>query len=328
MTTALAALSAASVMTAGASSASVCQPNGTGCTKAGTYPGLNARINSDYGGARIIWTSSKVTPYSSGVPLSWTAYVVYTDVSSGSIELTCANGGIGQPYEVMSGGSGDDGEVSASTDTCTANPNLTVTLNPGQSYTNFATFDNVPWPGSTVALQWGSGGTSPSVYPFISGEACVFDAPTGVTAVAGKKFIGHVGWGFELPSGNWEFGANEGPGNLDISHTWYATGSQKQMLAAFRNQGHYHKAGFYTQYRCAAVKTTSTGVSHAGTTVNKEFNELYAIPGQDCESQAYSVLAAYGVTKLPSDTSLSYWPSPNNWFNHLTQAGFGRTRRP
>lgn len=156
-----------SVAAAGSAVASVCQGSGASCTAAGAYSGMpHAVINSDYNGARVVWTSSKVTPYSSGVPLSWTVYVVYTDVSFGSIELTCANGGIGQVYEVMIGGSGDDGEVPASTDTCTANPNLTVTLNPGQSYTNFATFDNVPWPGSTVALKWGSIGTSPSVTPW------------------------------------------------------------------------------------------------------------------------------------------------------------------
>lgn len=50
---ALLTLSVVYVATAAISSASVCQPDGTGCTMAGTYPGPNALINSDYGGFRL-----------------------------------------------------------------------------------------------------------------------------------------------------------------------------------------------------------------------------------------------------------------------------------
>jgi len=153
----------------------------------------------------------------------------------------------------------------------------------------------------------------------------VFDAPTGVTTVFGKEIFGHVGWGFELPSGYWEFGANEGPfpWQSDISHTWYATGTWHQMLNAFRNKGSHHSVTYYTQYKCATVNTTRSNVANAGTTVGHEYNEFYVISGRDCESQVYNVLKAYGVKHLPSDNSLFYWPSPNNWFNHLSSAGFG-----
>ncbi len=167
---------------------------------------------------------------------------------------------------------------------------------------------------------------APPVNPAISGKACVFDAPSGVTSVFGHDIFGHVGWGFELPSGYWEFGANEGPGNLDISKTWYATGTFQQMLNAFRDKGRHHSLTYYKTYKCATVNTTSADIGHAGTTVSKEFNELYFIPGRDCESQVYNVLAAYGVKHLPSDTSIFYWPSPNNWFNHLSSAGFGKAK--
>jgi hypothetical protein len=66
----------------------------------------------------------------------------------------------------MSGGAGDDGTVAAGTITCSQNPDSTVTVPPGGSYTSAATFHNVPWPGSAVALQWGDVGTSAYVYPF------------------------------------------------------------------------------------------------------------------------------------------------------------------
>lgn len=69
-----------SALTATASSASVCQPDGTGCTKAGTYPGPNAVINGNYTGFKVVWTKSVVEPYSSGVPLYWIAYMTYTNV--------------------------------------------------------------------------------------------------------------------------------------------------------------------------------------------------------------------------------------------------------
>lgn len=168
---------------------------------------------------------------------------------------------------------------------------------------------------------------TPPPNPAINGKACVFDAPSGVTSVFGHDIFGHVGWGFQLPSGNWEFGANEGPGNLDISKTWYATGTFQQMLSAFRDKGRHHSLTYYKTYKCATVNTTGAKIGQAGTTVGKEFNELYFIPGRDCESQVYNVLAAYGVGHLPSDTSIHYWPSPNNWFNHLSSAGFGNAKR-
>ena len=168
---------------------------------------------------------------------------------------------------------------------------------------------------------------APPVNPRIKGKACVFDAPSGVTPVFGHDIFGHVGWGFELPSGYWEFGANEGPGSLDISKTWYATGTFQQMLNSFRDKGRHHSLTYYETYKCATLNTTSTAIGHAGTTVGKEFNELYFVPGRDCESQVYNVLAAYGVHHLPSDTSIHYWPSPNNWFNHLSSAGFGNAKR-
>jgi hypothetical protein len=334
---ALFTLGGLSAVTAAASSASVCQPNGTGCTRAGDYPGLNALISSDYTGFKVVWTESVVQQYSSGVPLYWTAYITYTNIESSTLTLGCPDDWPDASYvsEQMSGGSGDDGTVSAAGTSCSENPDLAEPVAPGGTYTVDATFNNVPWPGSAVAITWGGAGTSPYVYPFgsspppppahpgISGEACVFNAPYGVTKILGKT-IGHVGWGFRLPSGSWEFGANEGPSlPLLISNTWYAIGTRQQMLAAFRDKGHYHKADYYTLYKCAAVTTTDADIEAAGTTVGHEYNEFYAVPGQDCESQAYHVLAAYGVKHLPSDTSPFYALSPDNWFKHLSSAGFG-----
>lgn len=163
-------LTGLSAVTATASSASVCQPDGTGCTKAGTYSGPNAVINSNFFGTKVVWTKSIVQPYSSGVPLYWTAYVTYTNITSASITLGCPGNWPDASYvsENMSGGSGDDGAVSAESTTCSQNPGLAVPIAPGGTYTMSATFHNVPWPGSAVAVTWGNAGSSHSVYPFQS----------------------------------------------------------------------------------------------------------------------------------------------------------------
>ncbi len=149
--------------------ATVCEPDGTGCTKAGTYAGPNAVINSDLSGVfKVVWTESVVQPYSSGVPLYWTAYITYTNFSSSDQTLSCPGDWPDASFvaENMSGGKGDDGTVPAQSTTCSEDPDLAVTVPPGGTHTSFATFHNVPWPGSAVALQWGDVGMSAYVYPF------------------------------------------------------------------------------------------------------------------------------------------------------------------
>jgi len=148
--------------------ASVCQPDGTGCTKAGTYAGPNAVISSNYSGFKVVWTSSVVQPYSSGVPLYWTAHITYSNTTSARLTLTCpgAWADAASVAEYMSGGAGDDGMVSAESTYCSKNPDAAVTVPPGGTLVSWATFRNVPWPGSAVAIRWGDAGTSANVYPF------------------------------------------------------------------------------------------------------------------------------------------------------------------
>jgi hypothetical protein len=165
---ALVVITGASIAGGSASQASVCEPGGSGCTAAGTYPGLDALINSDYSGFRVVWTESVVQPYSSGVPLYWTAYMTYTNVSGDTLDLVCPGAWAdpGFVVEFMSGGSGDDGSVAAQTTSCSQDPSQDVAVAPGGSFTAWATFHNVPWPGSAVAIHWGDAGASSAVYPF------------------------------------------------------------------------------------------------------------------------------------------------------------------
>ncbi len=168
------------------------------------------------------------------------------------------------------------------------------------------------------------GPPSPPTKPAaIHGSVCVFNDPTGAsfTLPGGVLIFGHVAWGFELTNGSWEYGANEGPaGGLigNLSETWHFNGTKAQMIAEFRSGGIYHTP--YTQYRCANVTTTNAGIKAAEARVLRESLERYAIPGQDCESQVYNVLAAYGVKGLPSDLTEE---RPDHWFSDLSSAGFG-----
>jgi hypothetical protein len=144
-------LTGVSVPTATANSASMCQPDGKGCTTAGAYPGPNVTINNDYTGFKLVWTKSVVQPYTSGVPLYWTAYMTYTNITSATLTLGCPGNWANASYvsEHMSGGSGDDGTVSADSTNCSINPGEAVPVPPGGTFTSSATFHNEVFPART-----------------------------------------------------------------------------------------------------------------------------------------------------------------------------------
>jgi hypothetical protein len=148
--------------------ASECQANGTGCTQASTYT-ENAVINSNYGGFEVVWVESVVASYPSGsIPVKWTAYLHYINETSSTLTLTCSGAGSGDTLvENLSGGSGDtNGYVAASYSQCSQDPGLVVNVPSGGTDTDWAVFENVPWPGTSVSLTWGPAGTSPYIYPF------------------------------------------------------------------------------------------------------------------------------------------------------------------
>ena len=148
--------------------ATVCQPDGTGCTKAGKYHDPNALISSNYTGFEVTWTSTSVQPYSSGVPLYWTAGMTYKNVESSTLTLGCPGNwaDASNVREYMSGGKGNDGMVAADSTTCSENPSWTASVAPGGIAEVYVTFHNVPWPGVAVAIEWGDAGTSAYIYPF------------------------------------------------------------------------------------------------------------------------------------------------------------------
>jgi hypothetical protein len=208
--TATHAAAAPAAMAATARPASVCLTNGTGCTASGTYPNPNALINSDASGVSIgiTWTSTSVQSYSSGgEPLYWTAGVTYHNYGSQEDTVSCTGSWTGASYvrEYMQGGSGDDGYVPAQSTTCSQNPGKVWDLPAGASLKLYATFHNVPWPGSAVSIDWGDYGQSSYVYPFGSND----------TDWAGSSFCSSHYNQPALPYSNWgvtpcgqPFGAN------------------------------------------------------------------------------------------------------------------------
>jgi hypothetical protein len=154
-----------------------------------------------------------------------------------------------------------------------------------------------------------------------SGEACVINAPNGAPFPIYGAF-GHVGWAFEVSPGQWEYGANEGAAEGGTSDTWIngnpgGGDSWETMLYNFTaiDTG-------YTTYRCTSVASPNPGA--ADDVAQAEYSTQYwsppfEIPGNDCESQVYNVLTAYGVSGLPTDGGSNYWYwIPNNWYSALT----------
>lgn len=153
--------------------ASVCEPDGTGCTQAGlyTFPSPGVLVGTE-NGLQLRWVSSYVEPYASGVPLYWRVNFTFTNISTAPATVTCVgDSNTLSDREYLSGGSGDNGGyVTADNSFCNANPSYTTSLAPGatESLDGWDEFHNVPWPGTSVAFQEISFGTSAYVNPFPS----------------------------------------------------------------------------------------------------------------------------------------------------------------
>jgi len=146
------------------------------------------------------------------------------------------------------------------------------------------------------------------------GRACMINAPSGVLGTwDGISLIGHVGWAFLVnrDSGSWYFGANEGPsdGPGTPSKTWATDGNWAAVVSTF---SHLDGGHYYLTYRCESMPLNDG--SYAQSVVSNEEGANYNIPFNDCLSNAVDVLAAYGVTGLPSDQS---HPVPNTYYANL-----------
>lgn len=226
--------------------ASVCQPDGTGCTAPGDYRNLNELINSDWLGFRVMWTGSAVPSHPSGRwPVAWTAYVTYTNETHATVTFSCADDWplyATNVQEIMSGGSGDDGFVAASSTSCTERPDLSEPIPPGSQAAFAVTFQNVPWPGSAVTLHLGKIGSSAAAHPFTLTSpvpACTLNPLPDCESLNPKVALDIINWGNQ--SGctytwnvNWGDGkvsknlvVSEPPAGVNklVSHTYLAQGT-------------------------------------------------------------------------------------------------------
>lgn len=163
---------------------------------------------------------------------------------------------------------------------------------------------------------------APSASALGTGTGCMVNAPSGATV--GPVNFGHVGWAFQVAgSGEWYYGATEnGGGNAYVApggdtESWYATGTQSQMFAAFRNAGYYHSAGYYTQWRCHTIAQTAVGA--AINEIATQDASGYVFPTDNCLTKSVAILDAYGENLgWPG-----YFQAPNDYFNNLGNAGWG-----
>jgi hypothetical protein len=130
-------------------------------------------------GHKTIWQNSYIYPHPGNDNLYWYAELIHINTSSQPITITCVGSNQSDPQiikEHIRGTEGippdGNGYVSSDEHTCSRNPNLTVTLQPGQYDNGWAIFHNVP-PGGEVSIEQGDFGSSPWINPWYSS----FSAP-------------------------------------------------------------------------------------------------------------------------------------------------------
>jgi hypothetical protein len=121
----------------------------------------------------IIWENSYIYPYPGNDPLYWYAEVVYFYNGNQTFNIRCAGEDEFPPVKEHMRGTANAGYVEAEETLCSRNPDFTITLQPGEAFSNWVIFHNVPWPGSEVSLEWEPYGFSEWVDPWYS----PFNAP-------------------------------------------------------------------------------------------------------------------------------------------------------
>jgi hypothetical protein len=122
--------------------------------------GVNTTIYEDnIYGLRISWANSYIYKRPGNVNLYWYAEIVYKNIGSNTIPLTCD--GLNDPSlakEHISNNSGYLGYVPADQTFCKNNPNWNGSIKPGEAHRSWAIFHNVP-SDAKISIEWGP-------YPF------------------------------------------------------------------------------------------------------------------------------------------------------------------
>jgi hypothetical protein len=117
---------------------------------------------------KVVWENSYIYPYPGQFPLYWYVEVVYTNKGNKTFNISCAGESEFSPVKEHMRGTANAGYVVAEETFCERNPNSIIILEPGEAFYDWATFRNVPWPGSEVRLEWEPYGFSQWVNPWQS----------------------------------------------------------------------------------------------------------------------------------------------------------------
>lgn len=300
--------------------ASECPPEAGSWAPAGSAP----VAYTDPTGYSVAWVNSRVhDPGKGNIPAWFTVTVEYTNSGSSPAGFSCP--GVTDPdlaREWFYRGGKVIGYVPATKTSCTENPGMEFTLQPGQRIRLWAKFHNVPWQGDRISIDWtivrsdlGRRLQTPYVDPYAKrlpnqGRACLFQSPDNTTFAFRH---GHVAWAYlsDTNSDTWSVGANEGPerGRLgDRSKTWRARGAWPVALKLIDDG-----TGGYRSYRCVTVTAPDAGA--AWKQAGSEQRAPYWVPNSDCLSHAVNVLRRYGA---PLEWHRDrYLPSPNFYYDNL-----------
>lgn len=151
-------------------------------------------------------------------------------------------------------------------------------------------------------------------------NAIITICPHRPDVLLGQPILGHVGFGFEYPNGEWCIGAVEGTewGN-DINGFWAVKVANLQSaLRYFSNMKHYNAEYDYYKYL-----TVTDGVipnpKYADQIVSWVSRQPYNLFGRNCVNSAFDILYAfsggkYNNANLPNP-NLNW--IPNGWFNAI-----------
>ena len=104
---------------------------------------------------RIVWIASYVVaPPRGQEPVWFKVYTFYENYGKQTLSFGCSSNGLGSEKEWFYRDGTNIGYVPASTNSCTQNPNQHLTLKPGHLFESYAEFNNVPWKGDKIAIEW------------------------------------------------------------------------------------------------------------------------------------------------------------------------------
>jgi hypothetical protein len=145
-----------------------------------------------------------------------------------------------------------------------------------------------------------------------NGEACIFNAPDGVSA---GGLIGHVAWAFKVDYDKWVYGSTDG-GTREKAKTWMQVGTKSDMLTEFYSGA--ADIGYYTQYKCKLVDNADALFAY--NRVIESADKGYVWYAENCLYEAVEIMRLYGLKDM-ADPASRRLPNDYFYFNLPTGAG-------